>query len=227
MTTIDLKPETIQTYMNLEEERKFNGCKEIQSIFCREDTPSQLIVEAQIPSLSPPFTPYTICVIVEKDGSVIHRTSCNCPVGSKCKHINKVLQRIVDSTNNPILKQQPSRKRKADTSASVYIAFAYEYFEYADNLNNGSDLYCIDESEGYEILGVFLSKRAANRCAKERAYPLDEPDEDEDDDDSLDIGLFEFCDDDPTEGFDRSDMTFEKVWVECRTIEDASPEFHI
>jgi hypothetical protein len=226
MTSIPLKPETVHSYMNFGEERKFNGCKEIQSIFCREDNPSQLTVEGRIPSISTPFDPYYICVIVEKDGSAIHSTACNCPVGLKCKHINKVLQRIVDSTNNPLL-ERPSRKRKnEDTTASVYIAFAYQYFQYADSLNYDCEQYCIDESEGYEILGMFFSKRAANRCAKGRAYPLDELDED-DEDDSLDVSLFEFCDDDPTEEYDRVDMTFEKVWVECRTIEDATPDFHM
>lgn len=231
MTTINLKPATVLTYLGVD--NKFNGCREIQSIFCREDTPSRFAVEARIPAISTHFTPYTIRVIVEKDGSAIHSTSCNCPVGYKCKHINKVLHRIVDSPKNPLL-ERPSLKRKAETNAIVYIAFACKYYEYVGGPDDGRDRFFIDENEGYEILGMFFSKRAANRCAKERAYADEdesEEDDEDEDDDSVDASLFNFTSHDESDEsykyYDDGDFTFDKVWVERRTIEDASPDFRI
>lgn len=231
MATIHLKPETVSAYMG--KENKFNGCREIQSIICREETPSRWTIEARVPTLSTNFTPYTICITVEKDGSAIHKTTCNCPVGWKCKHVNKVLQRMIDSSKNPIA-ERPNYKRKViETKAKVYIAYAYKYYEYPGRGREYScERHLIDESEGYETLGMFFSKRAANRCAKERAYPDDEEEEEDDDDnDSVNTQLFYFNsqDDGPEEYkyYECGEFAFEKVWVECRTINDPSPEFHM
>lgn len=222
MTSIPLKHETVQRYMNLGEERKFNGCTEIQCIFCSEDTPGQITVEAQIPAISTP-KPFTISVVVEKDGSVIHRTSCNCPVLIKCKHINKVLQRIADSPNNPI-SARPTRKRKAEAKrdTSVYFVIAIKKNR---RCYGHSHYYEIEQSDP-EILGVFFSKQAANQCAKARVG-LDEESDDEAEDgkNSVDESLFEY----PGEDFEEEEdddhddnhgKEFEKVWVECRKVED-------
>lgn len=216
MTTIALKPETVGAHLGVE--NKFNGCTEIQSIFCSEDTPGQLTVEAQIPAIST-SNPFTISVVVEKDGSVIHRTSCNCPVLVKCKHINKVLHRIVDSLKNPIT-ERPTRKRKAETKrdTNVYIVMAIIK-------NRQRHGYYDDEESDPEIVGVFYSKQAANQCAKDRVGIDEESDNDEAEDgnNSVDESLFEH----PEEDYAKYGEEFEKVWVECRKVEDASSDFDI
>ena len=243
MTTLRLKHETILKFLGGATE--FNGCKEIRSIFCREATPNKVTVEAQMPALSTPWSTYTTCIIVEKDGSTIHRASCSCPVGRMCKHIHKVLLRIANSQNNPLpgpspqdlhreeerkrqlMQREEERKRKAAKMdhASVYIAIACKV-----EVDSGSDYnrsQYVKDNVDQEILGVFFSKRQANRCAKERAYQDEDMDSeeeegDEDGDDSVDVDTFV---NDPHDDWD-DDMMYEKVWVERRTIEDASYDFH-
>ena len=225
MTSLNLKPETVRIFLG--GGSKFNGCKEIHSIFCHDAAPSKVKVEAQIPTISISQANYTICIMLENDGSVIHRASCTCPIGQKCKHISKVLHRIIDSQKNPlpgpspeVLQRETQRKRRADKmeQACVYIAIACKS-EFDTGSDYGRSQYLKDNVD-QEILGVFLSKRQANKCAKERANQDEEDTDDEDDDEEL------FESDEPDSGEYDDDMMFEKIWVERRVIEDASADFH-
>ena len=125
------------------------------------------------------------------------------------------------------MQREEERKRKAAKMdhASVYIAIACKV-----EVDSGSDYnrsQYVKDNVDQEILGVFFSKRQANRCAKERAYQDEDMDSeeeegDEDGDDSVDVDTFV---NDPHDDWD-DDMMYEKVWVERRTIEDASYDFH-
>jgi len=115
--------------------------------------------------------------------------------------------------------------------ASVYIALSCK-----SEIDSGSDYrrsYFIKENFDQQILGVFFSKSLANECAKnyvrdDLEYDLGEDDDDMDEEEEEEVD----SDDEECFNWDSSDFgeyddnnAFDKVWVEQRAIEDASPRF--
>ena len=237
MTSIPLSTATIQGYGS-----QPRGCQEISKIHLEYDIDSDAAeIEARIPATTSNHGYYVISVRVQSDGSRILGTRCTCPVGgymAKCKHVHKVLCRIAESVSRPIsgpdqahLAQVARRNRLVQQMqhASVYIAFACK-----SEIDSGSDFrrsFYVKDSFDQEVLGVFFSKKQANQCAKEYVQNELGHDIDEDEDDG-DEEMSEDDDDDESFVFDGSDIgeyednAFDKVWVEQRAIEDASPRFH-
>jgi len=231
MSRIPLGKKTISAYCG---GNRYNACQDISSIHVQYDVDEGFAkVEASIPATTSRQGFYQILVKVRPDGRRIKATSCTCPVGYKCKHIHKVLCRISQSPQNPIpgpsrehREREARRQRLADQMehASVYIALACK-----SELDSGSDFrrsYFVKDNFDQQILGVFFSKKEANRCAK-NFLEWDDDEEDMEEDESMD------SDDEETFVYDGSDdgdydeeNAFQKVWVEQRAIEDASPRFH-
>ena len=232
MTSICLQKATIDAYMG---EERFNVCDDISRIHIAVNG-SEARVKACIPGSSTRRT-YVIDVTVRTNGQSILRTSCTCPVGYKCKHINKVLYRIRSSQTNPI--SGPSRHQingaaQIQRGACVYLAITSK-----SEADSGSDYRYsryIKDNFDQEILGIFFSLATANRCAKsylenELGQDVDEDDEmddKEDDKEDDEEDLEEFFWDGSDEGiFDEDDCdAYNKVWVKCHAIEDASTRFH-
>jgi hypothetical protein len=112
--------------------------------------------------------------------------------------------------------------------ACVYLVFHCK----ADQ-DSGSDHWASSrckENFDEEVLGVFFSLTNANKCAREHVKEIrgdedDEDDEDGDDDDDAEDDTVPFeWDDQEAEWNDES--YYNKVWVERRSIEDASAKFH-
>jgi hypothetical protein len=89
---IPLKPSTICQYLG---KSSYNPCQAVSRIHIdhNDDSP-QVDVVAYIPATSTEQGEYEIKISLRADGSSIQRSSCTCPVPSKCKHIFKVLCRI-------------------------------------------------------------------------------------------------------------------------------------
>lgn len=234
MTTIPLTTEIIRAHIG---RQSFSGCDDIAKILCRttatpENTAS---IEARIPASSTRQGSYSISIQVQSDGSRILSSTCTCPVGYKCKHIYKVLCRIASSRRDPLpgpspqdLVREARRQQYAEQleHASVYIAIACK-----SELDSGSDFrrsYYIKDNVDQEILGVFFSKRLANQCARDYLGMDDEDEMDDDDDDDEDIESDDeasFTYDGSDEGDHDEENMYQKVWVERRAIEDATPRF--
>lgn len=233
MTSIPLQPRTIRRYLGGD---RFNSCQNISNIHLQfDDNSFEATVEARIPASTTRQPHYTIKIQLRNDGSEILHSSCTCPIGARCKHIHKVLCRIADSPVDPIKgldreiqAHRAKCRRLADQMehASVYIAF-----HCMSECDSGSDYrrsYWVKEKFDEEILGVFFSKALANQCAREYVRDElgvemdddDEDDEDDDADDEEDAGSYVYDGEDCPEG-----NSFDKVWVERRAIEDASPRF--
>lgn len=238
MASVPLSVRTINEYMGCDG-RNFNSCHEISKISLVYDVDANYAkVQAKIPAASTRQGHYVISAYVRPDGSSILHTECTCPVGHKCKHIDKVLRRIANSPNDPIKGPSPAQMAEATRRrelarkmdfASVYIAFSCH-----SEFDSGSDYrmsYHLKDNFDQELLGVFFSKAEANRCAKNHVkYDIgyeDDMDDDEDEDEDGDS-------DDETFVWDESDLHLgesdnhytTRVWVERRAIEDASARFH-
>lgn len=189
------------------------------------------MVQAKIPAASTRQGMYDITMYIRPSGSEILDAFCTCPVSRKCKHIHKVLKRVEQSVQNPIpgpglaarARRRAEAQRRADMleHASVYIAFTCK-----SEVDSGSDfrrsMYA-KESFEQEILGVFFSKQQANQCAKnyvEENFEEEEEEEQEEEEYEFDDDESFVWEDENCEG-----MEFDKVWVERRAIEDASPRF--
>lgn len=242
MSIIPLTTRTVQTYMGAGK-ASFNFCHEISKIHVTfsldddYDDNSIAEIEARIPGSSTRTPFYVISVSIQMDASRhahISQSRCTCPIGYRCKHINKVLHRIADSQNRPIpppdreqVAREARRNRIAnlmDRGANVYIALACK-----SEVDSGSDYgrsYHIKESFDQEILGVFFSAAPANQCAKDYVHnDLGyEEDEEEFELDEEEVGDYYF-DSSDTDVFGQDDYV-DKVWVESRAIEDASQHFH-
>jgi hypothetical protein len=225
MTTIGLRLETIRTFMN--STGYFNGCQEIDRLFCRDGENHQIRVEARIPASSTRQGSYNIGISLQSDGSIIHYATCSCPIGNRCKHINKTLLRIHESMNNPIpgppreVLEEEAQKidhaRKMD-HASVYIALACKSELDSEN-GDFMRSYFTKDNVDQEILGVFFSKRKANQCARDHVEK--DIDDDVDSDDEM-----SFVYDGSEYGEYGEGGMFQKVWVEQFAIDDASRMFH-
>ena len=234
MTIINLSTRTIENYMGACNYH-FNGCDEISNVYCVVNNATAHI-KARIPGTSTGRT-YEINVTVQTDGRSIISTNCTCPIGHRCKHINKVLYRIRDSYGGtPIpgltqqqIQQQANHAAQIQRGARVYLAITAK-----SECDSGSDYnYSRYRRENFdqEILGVFFSLNAANRCAKlyvrddlghDEEFDDDMSDEEDDDDDDDND---EYCWDDE-EDYCGDENAFTKVWVESRAIEDATAQFH-
>ena len=107
--------------------------------------------------------------------------------------------------------------------AVVYIAFTCK-----SEFESGDYRYSYFHKDKFdeEMLGVFFSLEQANKCA--RNYTTEEFGVNLDDDDfdqENDIFEFDSCDSDCGDGHNCN--YYNKVWVECKPIEDASRRFHI
>jgi len=142
-----------------------------------------------------------------------------------------VLYRIRDSRGTPIpgpTQQQANHAAQLQRGARVYLAITSK-----SECDSGIDYnYSRYRRENFdqEILGVFFSLNAANRCAKlyvrddlghDEEFDDDMSEEEDDDDDDDD----EYCWDDE-EDYCGDENAFTKVWVESRAIEDATLQFH-
>jgi len=182
-------------------------------------------------------------VIEARNTGIIISSSCSCPMGSLCcKHWCAVL--VIAATtaiaqNPAFIQRNAKRQRTADLlqqNVKVYIALKSK-----SELDSGSDYNMsryVRENFDTEILGVFFKLKAANKRAKEAACELgfeddeeEEEDEDEEEeeekeeeeeDDDEDEEMFSWSNDDQME-----EDYFDRVWVEERPLEDASPQFHI
>ena len=236
MTSIPLQYATIRSYLGTTD---FNSCQEISRIHLEYNVDrNEAEVEARIPAATTRQGEYRISVRVRPNGSAILGSRCSCPVGSKCKHIFKVLRRVARSSQEPICGPAPGHSRADRRAASrrrsemlehasVYLACACK-----SELDSGSDFMVsmyVKDNYDQEILGVFFSKQMANQCAKEHVlelgYELDAEDNEEDEDlDSDDEENFVWDGSDFGECNDEN--SFDKVWVERHAIEDASRRFH-
>lgn len=231
-----MRMSTIRSYLGTDD---FNWCQDIASIHLEYDVDeNEASVEARIPSSTTRQGHCVISVRLRPNGSSILGSSCTCPIGYKCKHIYKVLCRIASSPQNPISgpdqrhrERLARRQRYADQMehASVYIALHCK-----SEMDSGSDFrrsYYVKDNFDQEILGVFFSVTQANECAKdycrdELGLDMDDDEDDEDDMEEDDDDAEPFVYDGSDDGECDEDNAFDKVWVECRAIEDASPQFH-
>ena len=248
MTTINLKPETVSTFLTC---RCATYAVGICSIVCREISSSKVLVQAEIPSTSAPNVLRVIQVEVENDGSTIHSACCTCNGGKfKCKHICKVLHRIVDSQRNllPVVIDQglqreaepkrllanlqqemvqqvvPNVRERKRKTAKVAPPTGSVYIAMTCWKGKHSGV----ENADTEILGVFSSKQLANECAQEAAhenkYGFDD-DEEEEVNSWFDAnGLFS-CYKYQPDMAEENNLDSEKFWVE-RFVIDASPDLH-
>jgi len=231
MTTIRLRSRTIRNYMG---DDIFSGCKKISNIHVENEVRTNRVkVEANIRGTST-YSNYSIHIwlSLRSENSIIVDSSCTCPVGDRCKHINKVLQRIHDSRRNPI--PGPSRQHRemqvrrqnaenqVDRGACVYIAFSCKSEPETGDWHRHMPPQTKDKFDE-KMLGVFFSQRKANRCARnyvrnDLGFDLsDDDDEDEDEDYNFEYDSSEL---------EEFDQYYEKVWVECKAVEDASARFH-
>lgn len=227
MTTIPLRSQTVKNYMG---NQGFNECREISRIHVTGTRNGMFNVKARIPGSTTSSSYYEVQVIISPQCQIVN-SNCTCPVGYRCKHINKVLLRIRNSRNSPI--PSPSREHREEQrrirnqqiqiarGACVYIAYACKSEPEGSDYRYQSTKDKFDE----ETLGVFFSQRQANMCA--RNYVINElelMDDDDFDDDDMDDYNFEY-DGQEYEEEPCSYGYYHKVWVECKAIEDASPNF--
>lgn len=101
MTSIPFSRAAIQSYLGTE---GYNSCQDICSIHVEhfDSARNEITVEGKIPASTTRQARYTITVKVPANGRSVLSTSCDCPVGHKCKHIHKVLYRIRASPQSPI-----------------------------------------------------------------------------------------------------------------------------
>ena len=231
MSIVQLEEKTIIDYCG--SPGRHNRCSEISEIHVEHDIGRERsTIKAWIPASTTRQGRYKIQACISNEGMIVS-TSCDCPVGSRCKHISKVLWRIRDSRNEPI--PGPSRRYKKEKSrlqelarkmehASVYVALTCK-----SELDSGSDYrhsYFVKDNYDQEILGVFFSKKAAKECCKEYVGWEDDEEEDnsENSGDSDDDSSFVY--DSSDYGDYDDDQAATKVWIERRAIEDASSLFH-
>ena len=221
MTTIPLQVATIHRYMR---ETRFRPCEDIENVFLRIEG-GDAKVTARIPASSTRYGHYTIKARVQLDGTAIQSANCTCPIGLRCKHINKVLLHIAGQVpiGGPDAEnlQREERRRQYNRQmqhASVYLALACK-----SESDSGSDYrrsYYTKDNYDQEVLGVFFSPRQAVQCARahveELGYEIGEDDDDEEhfEFDSEEIGEYD------------EDNASDRVWIEQFAIEDASPRFH-
>ena len=195
-------------------------------------------VEARIPASSSSQREYKIEIYLADGGRSIFGSNCSCPIGYKCKHIHKVLCRIAGSKDEPLPGPNNHQKKQLDREklcekqfrrgTCVYLAFACQ-----SELDSESDYrrsaMCKDKFDE-QLLGVFFSVAQANKCA--RNYVEDELEMDIGEGDDEDELKEEDAEEEDAFVWDGSDYdeydgsAFDKVWVECRAIEDASKHFH-
>ena len=199
----------------------------------------EVIVEAEFNAQSSNQGVYNVKLTALRQNGLLISSSCSCPIGESghCKHACRLIELAITQhiPVNPVyLQRSRKRRRQQDLIAqgvSCYIALASK-----SELDSGSDWnYARSVKDNYDqkILGIFFSRRAANKRAKEMAAELgweDDEDEDENEDgdededgNGEDDELFIWSnEEDP----DLDEQFFEKVWVEERPIEDASAQFH-
>lgn len=201
-------------------DQNFNGCREISRIHVTETRNGMFNVEARIPGTRTFSSYYEIQVTISSHNRIVN-SSCSCPVNYRCKHINKVLLRIRNSRNSPI----PSPSRSIQNRQNQIARGACVYIAYACCKSEPSDSSYPPTKVNEETLGVFFSQRRANLCA--RNYVINELEllEDDDfDDEDMDDDCFEY----DGEEYGETSCSygyFDKVWVECKAIEDASRTF--
>jgi uncharacterized Zn finger protein len=178
-------------------------------------------------------------VIEARNTGVIISSSCTCPMGSLCcKHCCAVLVIAATTTidqNPAFIQRNAKRQRTADLlrqNVKVYIAL-----KSMSEWDSGSDYNMsryVRENFDTEILGVFFKLKAANKRAKEAASELGFGDEEEEEEEEeAEDEAKEEEDDEDEEMFSWSNEDqmdedyFDRVWVEERPLEDASPQFHI
>ncbi|CAB9523026.1 expressed unknown protein [Seminavis robusta] len=229
MASIRLTNNTIRSYLG---GGRFHGSQAIVAISCRsvQNDDSMACVDAYVPSSTGERT-YNVSVRVRRDGSEIQSTSCTCPKGGPCKHIHRVLYRIRSSRRDPIpgpsaetlVREAQRRKYGVQVDyGTVFLAMACQ-----SEIDSGSDFGEPTPEKSnvdQKILGVFLSKRKANQCAREYLLGVEakmENDSDDADSDSEETFWYDGSDD---VDFELENM-FPKVWVERRIVEDATLPF--
>lgn len=221
MTSIPLRMNTVRSYLG---SNHHNSCQDISKIHIRSNEDGSYTVEARIPASTTSQRDYSIRVNISGSGSRISGTSCSCPVGYKCKHINKVLRRIVSSTDSPLPVAGPNTRRQEQDRQFARGAYVYLAISCQSEIDSGSDYrrsHTCKSNFNQEILGLFFSLRKANQCARD--FVVDELDQ-ELDEDLLEDDTEFVWDGSDYEAYDGN--TFDKVWVESRPIEDASSRFH-
>lgn len=214
----------------------FNDCRGISIIHLEhnDNKPNEDIVKAWIPPSSTSRGDYVITIRIHRIVGSILGSHCTCPVSHKCKHIHKVLGRIRRSVRQPLpgpsaaylSRVAVARKKKQKMKhAKVWIAMTCK-----SEMDDGDWHYGDQKDEwDHQTLGVFLSGREADNCAKQHVKTVLDPHYDDDyedmDDEEDDTGGFEWSGDELEIFVDEVRRVYAKVWVEPHAIEDATNRF--
>jgi len=195
---------------------------------------NHIVVEAEFVAQSTNQGIYNVKLVARQNDGLLLSCRCSCPIGSSgdCKHCCRLLQEALTRNipaNPEYIRRFRKRRRQRELIAqgiSCHVAVVCK----SEN-DSGSDWNhapYVKDNYDQKILGIFFSRREANKRAKKHAQELgmasdDEDEDEEEDEDDQDQELFTWSNDDDGDNYE--DWCY-KVWVEERAIEDASAQFH-